>query len=226
MPVSAPRTFGKELRTEVELVVEHVVHTGNQYVVRGLEPLVLLNLSSGEPALFTFVADPVVADAAVQGAGNEWTDYTAPDEFADMRLYEQDLYYRLCVSLQVFRVRRKSGRTRVHAGDAELEGSAIPPRMVSLTLHTSVQGKDYQALAAKSHLGPLEIELQRLQDELKELSVQISVATERAERIRELNERTKRGVMLSSVIACAVLCVAGYLQTAYLRDFIKKAKLS
>jgi p24 family protein delta-1 len=96
---------------------------------------------------------------------------------------------------------------------------------VSLILKHGIETKDYQALGNASHLKPLEIELNRLEDLASSIVADLEYMKQREEGMRITNESTNSRVFYFSALCMACLMGLTISQVLYLRRYFKSKRL-
>lgn len=98
-------------------------------------------------------------------------------------------------------------------------------RSVSFTFKTGIDAKDYSAVAKRDDLHPLELELVKLKDVLKEINNDMKYLKTRETVMRTTNESTNIRVVWLSGISLVALVALGLFQTFYLKRFFQQKKL-
>lgn len=98
-------------------------------------------------------------------------------------------------------------------------------RRVRLVLRTGRAAHDYTRLAKSEHMSSLQLTLQVVHDELKELHAELDRARQMEGALRMLNESTNARVVRFAVLSLFVLAVVGAAQATYTRRFFKHKKL-
>ena len=96
---------------------------------------------------------------------------------------------------------------------------------VSLVIKVGVAAKDFHAIAKKSHLAPVEIELNKLLDSVTEIHAEQLYSRAREEDLRDTNESTADRVKWFSILTIVVLLCLGLWQIFYLKQYFRSKKL-
>ncbi|KAF9101694.1 vesicle coat component [Mortierella sp. AM989] len=84
---------------------------------------------------------------------------------------------------------------------------------------------DYAKLAEQEKLKPMELELRKLEDLVKDILGNMEHLQAREERMRNTNESTNERVKFFSTLTMCVLVVLGLWQIFYLKQFFRKKRL-
>ena len=96
---------------------------------------------------------------------------------------------------------------------------------VALTVKHGPEAKSYDELAKANKLGPLEVELKRLEDLSLSIVQDFAYMRTREEEMRDTNESTNSRVLYFSIFSmCCLLGLATW-QVLYLRKYFKSKKL-
>ena len=98
-------------------------------------------------------------------------------------------------------------------------------RRVELSINVGVSAKDFETVAKKAHLNPLEAELNRLLDSATEIHDEQLFMRSREEELRNTNESTADRIKYFSISTIIVLMVLGAWQIVALKSFFKSKKL-
>ena len=98
-------------------------------------------------------------------------------------------------------------------------------RRVELKLNVGVSAKDFETVAKKAHLNPLEAELNRLLDSATEIHDEQLYMRSREEELRNTNESTADRIKWFSISTILILLVLGAWQIMALKSFFKSKKL-
>ena len=96
---------------------------------------------------------------------------------------------------------------------------------VILNIKVGVAAKDFNAIAKKSHLEPVQVELNKLLDSVTEIHAEQLYARAREEELRDTNESTADRVKWFSVSTIIVLLFLGLWQIFYLKQYFRSKKL-
>jgi len=149
---------------------------------------------------------------------NEWTSYQ--DMALSRAEMAEDVKYKLC--LLGARAKRNAHYSVVVTKAHE----DATKRLVSIDLTVGgAASKNYTLIQQDENLSELELELRKLEDELRDLSIQLALANERSEQMRQLHDNTKKKVVYTSILSCVVLLAAGLFQALHLQNYFKKIKM-
>eukprot|EP01116_Phalansterium_solitarium_P007851 TRINITY_DN2084_c0_g1_i1.p1 TRINITY_DN2084_c0_g1~~TRINITY_DN2084_c0_g1_i1.p1 ORF type:complete len:228 (+),score=28.85 TRINITY_DN2084_c0_g1_i1:58-684(+) len=112
--------------------------------------------------------------------------------------------------------------------DAWKQGSAQTyngRRTVVFEAHLGEKHRDYEALAKKENLKPMEVELMKLEDTVAQVEAEFRYMKEREARHRNTNESTNARVAYMSFASLIILVLLGLWQIFYLKQFFKAKKL-
>lgn len=98
-------------------------------------------------------------------------------------------------------------------------------REVSLSLDIGLATKDYDAVAKKNNLKPLELELRRIEDIVRTTKNEMIYMRTREEEMRTTNESTSSRVLWFSVLSLSILGSLGIFQIIYLKRFFASKKM-
>lgn len=101
----------------------------------------------------------------------------------------------------------------------------VNPELVTLDLKVGVEAEDWDAIATKEHLSPLELELRKLEDTALALNKHMSYMREREAAMRNTNESTNSRVLWMSLLSLSVLVGLGAWQVFYLKKYFEAKKL-
>ncbi len=108
---------------------------------------------------------------------------------------------------------------------AARERAGSLPRSVSLDFRSGVDAKDFAQIAKNEHLEPLEGELRRLEEVLREVQGDLTYAQQREETHRNTSESTNARVLWFSVATMVVLLATCFVQLLYLQRYFSSKKL-
>jgi len=98
-------------------------------------------------------------------------------------------------------------------------------RHVVLDLKIGVDAANYDDIALKENLSPLQVELRKLEDQMIELNQMMTYMRGREAQMRDTNESTNARVLWLSIISMSVLVGLGLWQIFYLKRYFKSKKL-
>jgi len=85
--------------------------------------------------------------------------------------------------------------------------------------------KDYEAVAWKENLKPIELELRKIEDSEESLKTEFTYIKNREARHRNTNESTNARVFWMSIVSLLILTGLGVFQVYYLKRYFKSKKL-
>lgn len=94
-----------------------------------------------------------------------------------------------------------------------------------MILKSGSENKDYANMAKSSHLKPLEIELQRVNDLVTNIHNELIYLDSREKISRITNDTTYSRVILFSCGSLVVLVVLSVVQVTYLKSFFRRKHL-
>ncbi|KAI8388879.1 emp24/gp25L/p24 family/GOLD-domain-containing protein [Radiomyces spectabilis] len=98
-------------------------------------------------------------------------------------------------------------------------------RTIELEFNVGAEALDLKQIASSEKLGPLEIELRRLESIVKSIVGQMDYLKRREERMRDTNESTNERVKWFSLLSLFTLISLGVWQILYLRSFFRRKRL-
>ncbi|KAF9342959.1 vesicle coat component, partial [Mortierella sp. AD094] len=98
-------------------------------------------------------------------------------------------------------------------------------RTVDIDFEIGSETIDYAKLAEQEKLKPMELELRKLEDLVRDILDNMEHLQAREERMRNTNESTNARVKFFSTLTMCVLVVLGLWQIFYLKQFFRKKRL-
>ncbi|KAF9112298.1 vesicle coat component [Mortierella sp. AM989] len=98
-------------------------------------------------------------------------------------------------------------------------------RTVDIDFEIGSETTDYEQVAAQEKLKPMELELRKLEDLVKDILENMEHLQMREERMRNTNESTNERVKYFSSLTMFVLVALGLWQIFYLKQFFRKKRL-
>ncbi|KAF9169231.1 vesicle coat component [Mortierella sp. AD011] len=98
-------------------------------------------------------------------------------------------------------------------------------RTVDIDFDIGSETIDYELLAKQEKLKPMEVELRKLEDMIKDILENMEHLQAREERMRNTNESTNERVKYFSTLTMFVLVSLGLWQIFYLKQFFRKKRL-
>eukprot|EP00020_Sapocribrum_chincoteaguense_P000509 CAMPEP_0170741264 /NCGR_PEP_ID=MMETSP0437-20130122/6126_1 /TAXON_ID=0 /ORGANISM="Sexangularia sp." /LENGTH=159 /DNA_ID=CAMNT_0011079823 /DNA_START=218 /DNA_END=697 /DNA_ORIENTATION=- len=103
--------------------------------------------------------------------------------------------------------------------------AGMTTRWIDFRLATGVDAVDYSEVAKREHLEPIERELLKVEDSVKEVLSDFEYMRERESIHRDTTESTHSRVTFMSVLSYLSVIGLGAWQISHLRSFFKKSKL-
>jgi len=106
-------------------------------------------------------------------------------------------------------------------------GITIPvgKRQVTFGLKTGLEAKDYTDVAKKEHLRPIELEMIKLEDLVKDLNADFLYLKSRDGDMHDTNESTHSRVLWLSLFSLTTLVSLGVFEIYYLKRYFQQKKL-
>ncbi|KAF7722983.1 vesicle coat component [Apophysomyces ossiformis] len=98
-------------------------------------------------------------------------------------------------------------------------------RPVDLEFNVGAEAKDYDKIAKDEKLGPLELELRKLETVVKEIVDEMGYLQRREAKLRDTNESTNARVKGFSILSLLTLVSLGTWQILYLRQYFRRKRL-
>ncbi|KAF9122897.1 vesicle coat component [Mortierella sp. 14UC] len=98
-------------------------------------------------------------------------------------------------------------------------------RVVDVDFDIGSETIDYLKLAEKEKLKPMEVELRKLEDMVRDVIENMEHLQQREEKMRNTNESTNARVQWFSTMTMVVLIALGAWQIVYLKQFFRKKRL-
>mmetsp|Transcript_37353 Transcript_37353/g.60490 ORF Transcript_37353/g.60490 Transcript_37353/m.60490 type:complete len:207 (+) Transcript_37353:124-744(+) len=118
------------------------------------------------------------------------------------------------------------GDHRICFSNRQARGSTTQGfRRVTLNVRTGHDAKDYDELAKRENLKPLEVQLRRMEDTVIQIEREMEFLREREEHMRDTNESTNSRVAWLTVMSVVILVSLGLWQIMYLKKFFLSKKL-
>ena len=92
-------------------------------------------------------------------------------------------------------------------------------------LQTGVQALDYSAIVTKKHLRPVELQAQKVLDNIQQLRNELSMLIVSEEGLKEENQKIKTRVVIFGIISIIVMMISTYVQITYLKNFFRYKKI-
>ncbi|KAJ5072974.1 transmembrane emp24 domain-containing protein [Anaeramoeba ignava] len=96
---------------------------------------------------------------------------------------------------------------------------------VELNYKFGLAAVDYEEIAKREHLGPLEKELRKVEDSVEDMYQNMIYLRGREESMRDTNESTNARVMWFNILSMLILIGLGVAQVIYLKNYFEKKKM-
>ena len=97
--------------------------------------------------------------------------------------------------------------------------------VVDFSLKYGVGAKDYSSLARSKDLKPIDLALEKLNDRAKELSRRISFSQSNEKIFEKILDKMSSKIFLFSLCVIIIMIVVGFVETLYLKNFMRKRKI-
>eukprot|EP01098_Paradermamoeba_levis_P004091 TRINITY_DN1782_c0_g1_i1.p1 TRINITY_DN1782_c0_g1~~TRINITY_DN1782_c0_g1_i1.p1 ORF type:complete len:209 (-),score=70.81 TRINITY_DN1782_c0_g1_i1:221-847(-) len=98
-------------------------------------------------------------------------------------------------------------------------------RIVSFDLRTGVRAFDYSAVAKKENLKPIDLELRKMEDMVKDIIKELEYMRKREAEMRDTNESINSRVAWVSILSVVALVSLGLWQVWYLKRYFHQKKV-
>eukprot|EP00762_Andalucia_godoyi_P000258 ANDGO_03150.mRNA.1 Endoplasmic reticulum vesicle protein 25 len=98
-------------------------------------------------------------------------------------------------------------------------------RRIEFELRSGVNAVDYDQIATKEHLKPVEVQLRHMEDVVKELYSELHNQVDREQHMRNTNEATYGRVSWLGFLTLITLVGMGIGQSIYLKKYLSKKKI-
>ena len=88
-----------------------------------------------------------------------------------------------------------------------------------------VGAKDYSSIARAKDLKPVDLALEKLSDRAKEMSHRISYSQSHENIFEQFLDSISSKVMIFSSIVICIMMIVGYMETLYLKNFMRRRKI-
>ena len=99
------------------------------------------------------------------------------------------------------------------------------PLEVDFSLKYGVGAKDYSSIARAKDLKPVDLALEKLSDRAKDMSHRISFSQSHENVFENFLDSISSKVMTFSSIVIAIMILVGYMETLYLKNFMRRRKI-
>ena len=99
------------------------------------------------------------------------------------------------------------------------------PTNIEFSVKYGVGAKDYSSIARAKDLKPVDLALEKLSDRAKEMSHRISFSQSHENIFEQFLDSISSKVMLFSSLIIIIMIVVGFLETLYLKNFMRRRKI-
>ena len=96
---------------------------------------------------------------------------------------------------------------------------------IEFSLKYGVGAKDYSSIARAKDLKPVDLALEKLSDRAKDMSHRISYSQSHENVFEKFLDSISSKIMLFSFIVIGIMVVVGYMETLYLKNFMRRRKI-
>ena len=96
---------------------------------------------------------------------------------------------------------------------------------IEFSLKYGVGAKDYSSIARAKDLKPVDLALEKLSDRAKDMSHRISFSQSHENVFEKFLDSISSKIMLFSFIVIGIMVVVGYMETLYLKNFMRRRKI-
>ena len=90
---------------------------------------------------------------------------------------------------------------------------------------SGVSAKDYSAIAKKSNLKPIELNLKKLEDMIGYLIKEFSKIISHEESTLAINDALSNKIIMFSMITLITMLLIGVIETIYIKNYLKRRKI-
>ena len=99
------------------------------------------------------------------------------------------------------------------------------PSEIDFSVKYGVGAKDYSSIARAKDLKPVDLALEKLSDRAKDMSHRISFSQSHENVFEKFLDSISSKIMLFSSIVICIMVVVGYIETLYLKNFMRRRKI-
>ena len=96
---------------------------------------------------------------------------------------------------------------------------------IQFSLKYGVGAKDYSSIARAKDLKPVDLALEKLSDRAKDMSHRISFSQSHEKVFEKFLDSISSKVMIFSTLVICIMVVVGYMETLYLKNFMRRRKI-
>ncbi len=99
------------------------------------------------------------------------------------------------------------------------------PADIQFSVKYGVGAKDYSSIARAKDLKPVDLALEKLSDRAKDMSHRISFSQSHENVFEKFLDSISSKVMIFSTIVICIMILVGYMETLYLKNFMRRRKI-
>ena len=99
------------------------------------------------------------------------------------------------------------------------------PATVHFSVKYGVGAKDYSSIARAKDLKPVDLALEKLSDRAKDMSHRISFSQSHENVFEQFLDSISSKIMIFSSIVIGIMMLVGYMETLYLKNFMRRRKI-
>ena len=99
------------------------------------------------------------------------------------------------------------------------------PANVHFSVKYGVGAKDYSSIARAKDLKPVDLALEKLSDRAKDMSHRISFSQSHENVFEQFLDSISSKIMIFSSIVIGIMMLVGYMETLYLKNFMRRRKI-
>ena len=188
--------------------------------------LFILTLSSCQEVTFSFTLDPHLDEC--------FSEYL-PDKtlvIFEITAHDSNNKYKLINPKKEVLTEQQSASfnypfTTIEGGVYELciYNLENNPSYIEFSLKYGVGAKDYSSIARAKDLKPVDLALEKLSDRAREMSHRISFSQSHENIFERFLDSISSKVMFFSSIVICIMIIVGYMETLYLKNFMRRRKI-
>ena len=99
------------------------------------------------------------------------------------------------------------------------------PTDINFSVKYGVGAKDYSSIARAKDLKPVDLALEKLSDRAKEMSHRISFSQSHENIFEQFLDSISSKIMFFSSMVICIMMIVGYIETLYLKNFMRRRKI-
>ena len=99
------------------------------------------------------------------------------------------------------------------------------PANIHFSVKYGVGAKDYSSIARAKDLKPVDLALEKLSDRAKDMSHRISFSQSHENVFEQFLDSISSKIMIFSSIVIGIMMIVGYMETLYLKNFMRRRKI-